>query len=416
MKTKNILDVYLHGRFAGKLSQEKSGSLSFDYVTDYFADKRPPLSVSMPLAKDTFLDSIARPFFSGLLPDDLVRENLAKFLGVSDKNSFALLDAIGGECAGAVALYHEGRMPPEETATEPEILDEKRLGEILDLLKRRPLLAGENDLRLSLAGAQDKLAVGVIDGKVALLKGSTPTSHILKPLIDRVEDSVHNEFFCLTLAARLGVPAAKADIGFANGVPYLLVERYDRVLDHGKRIRLHQEDFCQALSIPPEKKYEREGGPTVVDCLRLLENHSARPAADKLTFIHLLVFNYLVGNADCHGKNFSLLYGPDGLRLAPAYDLMSTAIYPNIQKKTAMKIGGEYAPELIFRRHWHRLVLDTATARKALDREINEIASVLQAKASELSMELREGGIISAVFDDIGKIIEKRVQQIMIVP
>ena len=81
-----------------------------------------------------------------------------------------------------------------------------------------------------------------------------------------------------------------------------------------------------------------------------------------------------------------------------------------------MKIGGEYAPELIFRRHWHRLVLDTATARKALDREINEIASVLQAKASELSMELREGGIISAVFDDIGKIIEKRVQQIMIVP
>jgi serine/threonine-protein kinase HipA len=130
----------------------------------------------------------------------------------------------------------------------------------------------------------------------------------------------------------------------------------------------------------------------------------------------LLVFNYLVGNADCHGKNFSLLYGPDGLRLAPAYDLMSTAIYPNIQKKTAMKIGGEYAPELIFRRHWHKLVLDTATARKALDREINEIASAVQVKASELSTELRARGITSTVFDDIGRIIERRMQQIMFEP
>ena len=409
-----ILNVYLHGKLAGFLRQEKSGSLSFDYAPAYLADKNPPLSVSMPLTKDTFLDSITRPFFSGLLPDDIVRERLAKFLGVSEKNSFALLDAIGGECAGAIALYPEGQEPPIEEVTEPEVLDDKKLSEILDLLKRRPLLAGEDDLRLSLAGAQDKIAVGIIDGKVALLKGSTPTSHILKPLIDRVEDSVHNEFFCLTLAARIGLPTAKADMRVVKGTPYLLVERYDRVLKHGKRVRLHQEDFCQALSIPPEKKYEREGGPTIVDCLRLLEKRSAWPAADKLTFLHVLIFNYLIGNADCHGKNFSLLYGPDGrLRLAPAYDLMSTAIYPCIQKKTAMKIGGEYDPEKMFRRHWHRLVLDTATARKALDREISEMVTAVQELASTLAAEMREEKMTSPIIAKIRKLIENRAQQIM---
>ena len=119
MTDSQILNVYLHGKLAGFLRQEKSGSLSFDYAPAYIADKNPPLSVSMPLTKDTFLDSIARPFFSGLLPDDLVRERLAKFLGVSEKNSFALLDAIGGECAGAIALYPEGQEPPIEAVTEP---------------------------------------------------------------------------------------------------------------------------------------------------------------------------------------------------------------------------------------------------------------------------------------------------------
>lgn len=198
-----------------------------------------------------------------------------------------------------------------------------------------------------------------------------------------------------------------------KGTPCLLVERYDRVLKHGKRVRLHQEDFCQALSIPPEKKYEREGGPNVVDCLRLLEKRSARPAADKLTFLHVLIFNYLIGNADCHGKNFSLLYGPDGLRLAPAYDLMSTAIYPGIQKKTAMKIGGEYDPEKMFRRHWHRLVLDTATARKALDREISDMVTAVQEQASTLAAEMREEKMTSPIIAKIRKLIENRAQQIM---
>jgi serine/threonine-protein kinase HipA len=413
MNSTNILDVYLHGRLAGKLSQEKSGILSFVYDEGYANDKKEmPLSVSMPLLHDIYLDSIARPFFSGLLPDDIVRTRLAEYLGISEKNPFALLTEIGGECAGAVALYQTGEKPPSGVAVAPEILDEKKLRDILELLKRRPMLAGQDDLRLSLAGAQDKIAVGVIDGKIALFKGGAPTSHILKPMIERVHDSAQNELFCLSLAARLGLPAAKASMGFAGDAPYLLVERYDRALENGARVRLHQEDFCQALSIAPEKKYEREGGPDIADCLRLIDRCSARPAVDRLAFLHLVIFNYLIGNSDCHGKNFSLLYRPEGPRLAPAYDLMCTAVYPDVQKKLAMKIGGEYDPEKIFRRHWHRLVADTAGARKAIDKDLNDMARAIGAEAATLADQFRDQGIASTIVGSIREIIEKRVRQV----
>lgn len=414
MNTRNILDVYLHGRLAGKLSQEKSGILSFTYNEAYTSDSKAiPLSVSMPLSQDTYLDSIARPFFSGLLPDDIVRTRLAEYLGVSEKNPFALLAEIGGECAGAIALYPEGEKPPSGISVAPEILDEKKLRDILELLKRRPMLAGEGDLRLSLAGAQDKIAVGVVDGRIALLKGGAPTSHILKPMIERVHDSAQNELFCLLLAARLGLPAAKARLGFAGDASYLLIERYDRIMENGDRVRLHQEDFCQALSIAPEKKYEREGGPNIADCLQLLERRSARPAVDRLAFLHVVIFNYLIGNADCHGKNSSLLYRPEGPRLAPAYDLMCTAVYPDVQKKLAMKIGGEYDPEKIFRRHWHRLVADTAAARKALDKDLNEMALAIRTEAAALADALRDQGISSPIIGAIREVIEKRARQVL---
>ncbi|MDD3371680.1 MAG: type II toxin-antitoxin system HipA family toxin [Alphaproteobacteria bacterium] len=417
-----ILDVYLYGRLAGKLHQGEGGRLSFFYDDNYLADKEAtPLSVSMPLAREPYLDVVARPFFSGFLPDDLIRHRLAQVLGVSEENPFALLKEIGGECAGAAALFPEGEKAAESGVFEPKILSEEELAEKLDALRRRPLLAGGEGIRLSLAGAQDKLPVALLidknnlaEHKIALMRGGAPTTHIIKPPIERVADSVYNEFFCLKLAGRLRLPVANASIGFAKGTPYLLVERYDRAWDEEGQIRrIHQEDFCQALSIPPEQKYEREGGPGIMDCLRLLERQSARPAVDKLAFLNLLIFNYLIGNADCHGKNFSLLHGGGKPRLAPAYDLMSTAVYPEVQKKLAMKIGGEYDPEKIFRRHWHRLVVDTAGARKALDKELNDMAMAVRQAVPALIGELAEQHIASSIFDAIGQVVERRVRQVL---
>ncbi len=409
------LDVYLHERLTGTLVQEKTGHLCFTYNPDYVTDQTAlPLSFSLPLRPDVFLDSVARPFFSGLLPDDLVRSHLARALGLSEKNSFALLAAVGGECAGAIALYPTGKTFPLKSSDPPLVLNEGSLQEKIRLLRRSPFLADQGDWRLSLAGAQDKLPVGLVDGKIALLKDGSPTSHILKPFIEDIEDSAHNEFFCLSLASRMGFSSARACLKFAQKAPFLLIERYDRVLQNGRLVRLHQEDFCQALSIAPEKKYQREGGPSIEGCLSLLESASAQPAADKRQFLLLLIFNYLIGNADCHGKNFSLLYKENRPRLAPAYDLLCTAVYPGIQKKLAMKIGGEYEPENIFKRHWYRLVPDTSVARRSIDKDLVRLATTIVPQARGLIEEFKTNSISSPLFEKIYKIIEGRSRQILV--
>jgi serine/threonine-protein kinase HipA len=221
------------------------------------------------------------------------------------------------------------------------------LDEIFEHLKRRPLFAGEMGIRLSLAGAQDKLAVRMIGDKLALMRGGAPTTHILKTLIagrEGIIDSVHNEIFCLMLAERCGIPAPRAQMRYTTSEPYLLVERYDRKWQGENVVRLHQEDFCQALSVPPENKYEREGGPGISACLDEIQKDSVQPIADRIAFLNTVIFNYLIGNSDAHGKNFSFLHEQGKPCLAPSYDLLSTAVYPDLSNKMAMKIGSRYEP------------------------------------------------------------------------
>ena len=413
-----ILDVWFQGYKAGRLVQDESGRLSYAYADAYLAGETPwPLSVSMPVRPESYEDRIARPFFSGLLPDDLARHRLASLLGVSEQNPFSLLDAVGGECAGALSLYPEGVEPPPENPDALEILDDGRLGETFALLKRRPLLAGQGDIRLSLAGAQDKLAVQMVEGKLALMHGGAPTTHILKPLIQGVadvKDSVHNELFCLALAARVGIPAPQAEIRRVNDEPFLVIERYDRVRVGNQVIRLHQEDFCQALSVPPENKYEREGGPGVAACLELIQRFSIKPVPDRMTFLKTLIFNYLIGNADAHGKNFSFLYERGKPRLAPAYDLLSTVIYPSLSPRMAMKIGGRYQAEDLFPRHWHRLVPDTATARRALDSDLRRMAENTLEQANRLADELWRQAIGSEILGAILAVISARSKRLLV--
>ena len=300
--------------------------------------------------------------------------------------------------------------------TDTEVLDNQKLKEILELLKRRPLLAGTDDLRLSLAGAQNKIAVGIKDGQIALIKGTTPTSHILKPIIadmDGIKDSVHNELFCMRLAILLGIEAPHTEIRWLSETPYFLIERYDRIRDETGTIkRLHQEDFCQALSIVPELKYEREGGPSIANCLNLLQTYSSKPAVGYFSFLNRVIFNYLIGNADAHGKNFSLLYKSRTPTLAPAYDILCTAAYPTLSSKMAMRIGGKYEPDYIFLRHWHSLVPDTASAKINLEKQLAYMSTECLKKASELKLSLKNEGIQSTIFDDICSVIKARTLQI----
>lgn len=408
------LDVYLCGQLAGKLFQNISGVLSFSYASEYVETGQMSLSLSMPLRKESYERDTVRAFFSGLLPDDLVRHRLARYLGVSEKNPFALLEAIGGECAGALSLYPEGQKPPKETWEDAEILDEQRLKSILDLLRRRPLLAGDDGLRLSLAGAQDKIAVGLQDGKITLVKGATPTTHILKPVIAEIESSAHNELFCMRLAALVGLEVPHTEIRFIENMPYFLVERYDRIKAKGDGgiERLHQEDFCQAMGIMPDIKYEREGGPSYVQCQALLKSYSTTPAADQISFLNRIIFNYLIGNADAHGKNFSLLYKNKKPQLAPAYDLLSTAVYPELSANMAMKIGKKYSPNDVFMRHWHTLVPDTKTAQRGLEKQLYSLSEKCIQKAQELKLTLKNEGIEHTIFEEIIQIIHNRATRI----
>jgi serine/threonine-protein kinase HipA len=249
------LDVYLHEEPVGRLVQDDGGQMSFEYLESWLAKPDAVvLSQSLPLRKERFPARECRGFFGGLLPEESKREIIARNLGISARNDYAMLEQIGGECSGAVTFIPEGQQPPER-AYHYRKLDAKELAGILRDLPKRPLLAGEKGIRLSLAGAQDKVAVRIEGEEVSLPLGSAPSTHILKPAVERFAGVVSNEALCVTLAAHMNLPAAKVEIRRVEGVEYLLVERYDRkhvTVDGALTVeRLHQEDFCQATATPP---------------------------------------------------------------------------------------------------------------------------------------------------------------------
>ncbi|MEY2953562.1 MAG: hypothetical protein RLZZ401_1649, partial [Pseudomonadota bacterium] len=244
------LEVWLSGTQVGTLSQI-DGRLRFAYASG----ATTPLSQSLPVRAEPFDDRATRPFFAGLLPEGGKRKQIARTLQVSTQNDYALLDSLGGECAGAVTLLNPGQTPQVPDALRDDVrwLDDAQLLQMLIEMPLRPMRAGDEGLRLSLAGAQDKLpVVQHADGfRVGLPLHGSPSTHILKPPIAGVDGSVFNEAFCMTLARALKLDVARADIHRVDGQHYLLVARYDRTAG-GQR--LHQEDFCQALGIVSEHK------------------------------------------------------------------------------------------------------------------------------------------------------------------
>jgi len=407
------LDVYLLDRKAGLLKQEDQGTLTFTYDKAYLDAQAPKISVSMPLREEPYDDRIARPYFSGLLPDERARQRLASALGVSEGNAFGLLEVIGRECAGAVSLYPLGEHPLEETDPHGiEELDEARLVAILEKLRGRPLLGGEEGVRLSLAGAQDKLAVCIEDDRIALAKGGRPTTHILKPFIQALDGTVENELFCMRLAQKMGFAVPTVAMRKAGDIPFFLIERYDRIKSGGLVQRLHQEDFCQALSVPPELKYEAEGGPGIERCQALIGENTRRPAADRLMFQRMIMFHYLVGNADAHAKNYALLYRGETPDLAPLYDVICTAAYPNIEKKLAMSIGGRSVPDTIQLDHWLTLVPPTKAAQRLMIRTLKQAAEEITSAADNLITEFDAEEITHPIVRRVRELIGKRATHI----
>jgi len=408
------LEVWLFADRVGTLALI-DGRLNFCYASDWLS--RPDavaLSASLPLQAEPFDDRKTRPFFAGLLPEGQMRRLIAQQFQVSGQNDFALLDHIGGECAGAVTFLEPGQALSVPTRNDDvQWLSDQEVVAILDELPRRPMLAGKDGLRLSLAGAQDKLPV-VFDGaRIGLPLNGTPSSHILKPAIHTVEDSVINEGFCMALAEAMQLKPAKSKVHHVLDRSFLLVERYDRLIDaQGRRQRLHQEDFCQALGVVPEMKYQNEGGPDLAQCFDLVRSATRPSAPQVLRLLDYVIFNALIGNHDAHAKNFSLLYlGEKSGKapvLAPFYDTLSTAVYPTLMPKMAMKIGSKYKFSEVRARHWEQFAEGLGFTKAQAKRRILELAKLLPAAARKLQSDSGHSFGGNPVVEQINTLIEQR--------
>lgn len=400
-----VLDVYFHGKIAGQLKQDKHGDINFTYSANWLNDPAAiKISHSLPLQEDTFNRKECHAFFEGLLPEENQRKIIAKNLGISANNAFSMLEKIGGECAGALSFIPI-REQLNQSDNDYHELTNTALANILRELPFRPLLAGENGVRLSLAGVQDKLAVFVKDEKIFIPLNNAPSTHILKPDFGIFEGIVFNEAFCLKLAKQIGLSVAEADIKKIEDINYLLVKRYDRIIqgpENGlnKVERVHQEDFCQALGIPSTNKYQNEGGPSLKQCFNLIRIASSTPVIELDKMINAVIFNYLIGNCDAHGKNFSLLY-LDQVQLAPLYDLICTLSYKDLDQKMAMKLGGEYQIHHIRAKNFDLLADEVGLSKPEVRRRILKLIDAILSSLPRIE-------IMNPVQEDIKKLIEAR--------
>lgn len=392
----DVLDVRLFESHVGEVMIE--GGLrhpeawSFRYADAYLGSRKPvPLSVMLPLQREPFAGAVVSNWFGNLLPEGAVRETIERRLRLPPRDNFALLTAIGGECAGAVSLG------PETEASENTQDEESDLETLLYLQGED---AGEgawaalgSPRRLSLAGAQDKIAViREADGRLILPSIGQASTHILKPDSQRIRGLRDLEAFGLRLARAIGLNAASVELLEVGGRKALLVERYDRVRDaEGRLSRLHQEDFCQALGYPSELKYESQGGPNLRQCAELIRNRLRLGPPALQHFLDWVVYSAVIGNADAHAKNLSLLYSQDGSkRLAPFYDLVPILSLPEslIDREPALRIGAARRIDSVTTDDWREFAAAAGYAARFVLARANAVAELVADAAGRVADEL----------------------------
>jgi serine/threonine-protein kinase HipA len=383
------LFVNMNGEKVGRLSRGSSGNLEFHYATTWLGSKSGrPLSLSMPLTDQTYSGDIVENFFDNLLPDSQpIRNRIQKEFKARSNRGFDLLWHVGRDCVGALQLLPED-VQIDVKSIEAEPLNDAAIAETLKSYRTMPLgMRAGKEFRISVAGAQEKTAFLRLGDTWHLPLGTTPTSHIFKLPIGRIEhsnidlsDSVENEWLCHAIFRAYGLPVAKTEMMSFEGTKVLVVERFDRrwSTDKSWLIRLPQEDMCQALNTPPALKYESDGGPGIEQIMKLLIG-SNNSLEDRKTFLTQVFLFWVLGAIDGHAKNFSIFLFPGGaFHLTPAYDVISA--YPLVAKKQlslrkihmAMSVKGErryYSWERMFQRHW----LATAKACNFPEDEMTQV-------------------------------------------
>jgi len=403
------LFVLLSNRVVGRVTQDDRGKLSFAYEEAWREVRGSyPLSLSMPLAALEHRHDAVSAYIWGLLPDnELVLDRWAKKFQVSARNPFALIANVGEDCAGAVQFARPERLDAVINGEGGEVawLEEAEIAARIRQLRedqsawRRPDDTGQ----FSLAGAQPKTALLLQDGRWGVPSGRIPTTHILKPPSADFDGHAENEHFCLALARALGLPTANSTVMHLENEVVFVVDRYDRQAADGGIIRIHQEDMCQALGVPPTHKYENEAGPGVAQIVNLLRENSRAPDEDIRTFLDAIALNWLIGGTDAHAKNYSVLIGAAGrVRLAPLYDVASILPYDDfdpMRAKLAMKIGGKYRLRDISARNWKKLADELGLAQDVIVQRVLEMADSLPAAADDVRRQMHEAGMAHGIID-----------------
>jgi serine/threonine-protein kinase HipA len=417
-KIPDELVVLLGERIVGRV--ERAGNnLEFIYHQEW-RDNGPkiPLSISMPLSGTKYGHDLISNWMWGLLTEnEFILSRIAKKHQISANTVFALLWAIGEDCAGAVQFAEPGRV--EELAQDGEIswLDENEIGNRLRALRQDHSTGrASREGQFSLAGAQPKTALTLIDGSWGVPSGRIPTTHILKPPITDLKGHAQNEVFCLRLAEQLGLRAAHAEVKKFAGELAIVVQRYDRVRTTNDRIiRVHQEDFCQALAVHPASKYQKDGGPGIAEIMELL-NWSSNPAVDRRRFMEATALNFVIAGIDAHAKNFSIIFGPDQARLAPLYDIASYLPYVEGRwedERMPMKVDKSYLYAKVYPRHWERMAKTSGYPADEAVAHVIKIATKIPDTASAVVTAMRDDGMDHPVLDILIEKLTWRCQEIL---
>ncbi|WEA30245.1 MULTISPECIES: type II toxin-antitoxin system HipA family toxin [Aeromonas] len=411
------LAVYMNGYRVGTFTKTTSGAHQFQYHESWLAQPGSrPISLSMPLRHQAYRGDETYNFFDNLLPDNTeVRNRVVARYQAASTQPFDLLSCIGQDSVGALQLVTEGHDVPDVRRIDYKALSDDELEQILTSYKSGiPLgmVREQEEFRISIAGAQEKTALLYLDDRWYLPLNATPTTHIIKLPIGKIEShsysidlsqSVENEYLCTLITKEFGLPVPHCFMMQVGQVKALAVERFDRryAADRSWIMRLPQEDFCQVLNVPSARKYENHGGPGITDIMKTLLG-SATPEQDRYLFMKSQVLFWLLAATDGHAKNFSVFIEPEGrFRLTPFYDILS--VYPVFggrglnrrDAKLAMGLasskGKKYAIEQIFPRHFFQTAKAVGFERSAMEEILTELANSVDDVIESVTQQLPAG-------------------------
>lgn len=390
----------------GTISGDTINNAEFTYYKEYIESGLPAISISLPVYEKSFGPKATRNFFEGLLPEGFARKSIADWIHAPEDDYLKILETLGSECLGAIRISADKDSPASYEALS---VDEVKALAREGVSKSTELVT---EAHLSLTGASGKVGLYYDDKNDVWYKpnGNAPSTHIVKQSHVRLSGIVANEQLSLHTASKLGIEVPESFIvntGSAEESEVLFAtKRYDRTINNDSKVinglacpfRLHQEDFAQALGISSYDKYEKEDERYFPELFRILRSNSSNPIADQLKLWDILVYDFLVGNTDNHIKNLSLVYSNDlkNIRLAPAYDIVSTAIYRGSSREMAIGIGGERNLDTIGRSHFEEAASEAGLNHRIALKRFDTIADSFEQALNIAAENLTEQGYTNA--------------------